>query len=96
MISFGFTIFKLFSELKNVNELLQSGGEGSRNFGLILIGLGTFLLIAASIQHQMILKDLHVHGVTRRISLPFIAAIAISLLGLTMLFGILYNIGPLN
>lgn len=96
MISFGFTISKFFSELKEGDVLPEGRGNAPRNFGLILIGLGTFLLVAASIQHHMILKNLHVNGITKRTSLPFIAATAISLLGLLMLVGILFNLGPLH
>ncbi len=96
MISFGFTIFKLFGELKQSDVLPENRGNAPRNFGLILVGLGTFFLIAASIQNHFILKDLYTEGIKKRISLPVIAAIVISLLGVTMLFGIFFKIGPLS
>jgi len=96
MISFGFTIYKFFGDLKKGDLLPEGRANAPKNFGLILVGLGTFLLIAASIQHQMILKALRVEGLTRRFSLPFTAAVAISLLGLIMLFGIFFNLGPLG
>jgi len=95
LISFGFTIFRVFKDL-NKDSLLPGGSSAAQNFGVILVILGTLFLIAASIQHKFIEKDLIVDGLQKRISLPFIAAICISLLGIVMLFGIFFKLGPLN
>ncbi|MEO7356402.1 MAG: DUF202 domain-containing protein [Ignavibacteria bacterium] len=95
LVSFGFTIFKIFTDLK-VDDILLEANNAGKNFGVILIVLGTFFLIAASIQHKFIEKYLVVDGLKKRISLPFLAAVCISLLGIVMLFGIFFKLGPLN
>ena len=95
MIGFGFTIFRVFSDLHK-DELVPGGDSAAQNFGMILVVLGTVFLIAASVQHKLIEKDLDVQGLKKRVSLPFLAAICISLLGLVMLAGIFFHLGPLN
>lgn len=96
MISFGFTIYKFFTDLQKSDILTQGKNYAAQNFGLALVILGTVFLTAASIQHQFILKDLNVYGIKKRISLPFLAATLISLLGLLMLIGIFFHLGPLE
>lgn len=96
MISFGFTIYKFFGELKKDELLPQDRQSAPRNFGLILVTLGTLFLIIATIQHDLIIKDLRIDGLKSRVSLPFFAAILISILGLFILINILFHIGPLR
>ncbi|MEO8210700.1 MAG: DUF202 domain-containing protein [bacterium] len=96
MIGFGFTIYKLFTDLRKDDILPENKFNSAKNFGLALVLVGTILLIAATIQHQYILKDLNVPGVKKKISLPSIAAVMIIIIGLSMLVGILLQIGPLN
>ncbi|MDZ4713134.1 MAG: DUF202 domain-containing protein [bacterium] len=96
MISFGFTIYKFFTDLNKDDLTSDSNGEAAQNFGLSLVILGTIFLIAASIQHHQVLNDLHIPELKKRLSLPFIAAILISALGVIILIGIFLHLGPLN
>jgi putative membrane protein len=95
LIGFGFTIFRVFKDLHK-DSMLPGGNSAAQDFGVILVVLGTGFLIAASIQHKFLEKEFYVKGIKKRISLPFLAAICISLLGIVMLLGIFFHLGPLD
>lgn len=96
MIGFGFTIYRVFTDLTKDDVLPGTSNSSPKNFGLLLVLLGTLLLIAASVQHHFIIKELNVPGFKKRVSLAFIAAVLIIVLGLVMLMGIFLHVGPLN
>jgi putative membrane protein len=94
MISFGFTIYKFLQEMARA-ENLTLRDHGPRNFGLTLIGLGTFALVVATYQHWNQMKQMHAQAPTgSRISLVLIIATAVSLLGALLFFGIVLQTGP--
>jgi putative membrane protein len=59
LISFGFTIYKFFQGLADAKQIATSDRlVGPRGFGLIMISLGIFSLLLASIQHRVEMKKL--------------------------------------
>src|SRR3954471_12242796 len=59
LISFGFTLFKFFQYMverepsKHTNDIL-----GPRTIGMLMIGIGTFMLLLASIMHRKQIVEL--------------------------------------
>lgn len=92
MISFGFTIFKFF-------QYLRSSGIGQtrhlyepRVLGLAFTGLGTFLLMLATIEYAVFLRrnrKLYGRG---RFSIALFAAVMISVIGSAAFASILMNL----
>ena len=97
MIGFGFTIFKFFMYLQESGFVAgQLRMYGPRDLGLSLVGLGTFLLALAILEHFLYLRSL-----SKRTSQPFrlstslVASLLIMLIGLLALVNLLFNIGPI-
>lgn len=97
MISFGFTIYKfmqVFQEQGTLQTILQNP---SRNVGLALIGIGTFSLIVATVQHFRYMKSLNAAQPFKFwVDLSFMVACLLMLLGLLMFISIAFNSGPFN
>jgi uncharacterized membrane protein YidH (DUF202 family) len=94
MISFGFGIYKFF---QIVPEGTAPGVHGrpnsARNLGLTLIALGTVALVAAAWQHRDFLHKVGLSH-TRHVSISFVIAIAVVLVGLITFYGVLMREGP--
>jgi putative membrane protein len=91
MISFGFTIAEVFEYLGE-----STGGgvitvAGPRTAGLGLIGLGTFALIAASLQHAVSLRHLVEPGMRTPTSLALVIAVLMSIGGVVMFCTVVLN-----
>jgi putative membrane protein len=94
MISFGFSIYKFFQYLSE-----STGGftphRGPLNLGRVMVALGVLLLIPATLQHWQFLR-----GLRRRahrkfpLSLAFITAGVIQLIGIAALLSLLFRLGP--
>ena len=97
MISFGFTIYKFFIYLQESDVLSgQLPMYGPRNLGLGLVGLGTFLLALAIVEHFLYLRTLSRRtGQPLRLSTATVASVLIAVLGLLALANLLFNVGPL-
>lgn len=94
MISFGFTIYKflqVFQEQSTQPVLLS---HAPRNVALTLIGIGTFALVIACVQHWQYIKKLRPDKPYRPWDLAFIVACLIALLGFLMFGSILFRAGP--
>jgi putative membrane protein len=94
MISFGFTIYKFLQDMRKL-ETSRLSDRGPRNFGLALVGLGTVVLIVASIQYWRRMRDLR--GLSlggKKFPLALFVAIAIALLGLLVFFSMVTRMGP--
>jgi uncharacterized membrane protein YidH (DUF202 family) len=94
MISFGFSIGKLFETLKpapgSVQDVLHDTGPFA--VGTLLIGLAIVFLIAALIEYSMNLRRLgSERGLAFRVSTAQIAASAMSLLGMVALANLLWR-----
>lgn len=93
MISFGFTIYKFLEDMLT-QDTAKMSDRGPRNFGLALVGLGTVALMVASIQYWRRIRKLREHTSGRMFPLALFVAIAISLLGVLVFFGISQHVGP--
>jgi putative membrane protein len=97
MISFGFTIYKFFIYLQESGFVSgQLPMYGPRNLGLGLVGLGTFLLALAILEHFTYQRSLSRRtGQPFRVSTALVASLLITLIGVLALLNLLYHMGPL-
>jgi len=58
MIGFGFTIYKFLQVVQEQSTLPVLRPQSPRNVGLTLVGIGTFAVIIACVQHWQYIKDL--------------------------------------
>jgi len=95
MIGFGFTIYKFFQYQA---EEIAAGNirrpQGPRNLGLTLIALGTLALSAAAWQHRTFLNKIGASHSRHVLSLSFVVAMAVILIGLVTFYGVLLRHGP--
>jgi putative membrane protein len=96
LISFGFTIYKFMQTLQDQSKVPVLRPEAPRNVGLMLIGLGTAALIAATIQHWKYMKTIDPQRTYKVWDLAFVVAILLTLIGLLMFGSILLHAGPLG
>jgi putative membrane protein len=96
MITFGFTIYKFLDALQDESTVPVLRPNTPRNLGLILIGIGTFAVIAASVQHWTYMKKLNQAPSGAQWDLAFMVASLIAILGLVMFWSILLRSGPLS
>jgi putative membrane protein len=82
LIAFGFTLYKFFEYLHESGQVVRGPQVlGARVFGLIMIGVGVFTLVVASIQHRTQMLRLRAHYRQAPHSLAFILAGLIACLG---------------
>jgi len=95
MISFGFGLYKFFqySGEGGAAGVIHGRPNSARNLGLTLIGLGTVALAAAAWQHLDFLHTIAM-GHRRHVSVSFVIAIAVILIGLLTFYGVLTREGP--
>jgi putative membrane protein len=96
MITFGFTIYKFLEALYQQSTVPILRPNAPRSLGLILIGIGTFAVIAACVQHWDYIKKLSPAYPFKPWGLAFIVACLIALLGLPMFGSIILRWGPLG
>jgi len=94
MIGFGFAFYKFFQYMP---EEIASGNirrpQAPRNLGLTLIALGTLALAGAAWQHWSFLRAIG-ESHKRHMSLSFVVAVAVVLIGLITFYGVLVLHGP--
>ena len=96
MISFGFTIYKFLQAMQEQSRLSVLKSETPRNVGLALIGIGTFALIVACVQHVKYLRKLGFKIRSVPWDLSLLVGCLIALLGFLMFWSIVFNAGPLS
>ena len=96
MISFGFTIYKFLQVLQGQSTLPVLRPQAPRDVGLTLIGIGTFAVLIACVQHWKYIKKLRPDQPYRPWDLTFIVACLIGFLGLLMIVSIILKAGPLG
>jgi putative membrane protein len=96
MISFGFTIYKFLQVLQEQSTLPVLRPQTPRDVGLTLIGIGTFAVIIASVQHWKYISKLRPDQPYKPWDLTFIVACFIGFLGLLMIVSIILRAGPLG
>jgi putative membrane protein len=93
MITFGFTIYKFLQFIRQQSGVPLPRPQAPRNLGLALIGIGTFALIAACIQHWNYVRKLSAIQPSKPWDLAFIVACLLALLGLLMFASVILNAG---
>ena len=94
MIAFGFTIYKFLQALHAQSPVPVPRPNAPRNVGLLLVGIGTFSVAVAVIQHWKYVRKLSPGQVGRRWDLAMIVAILIGLLGILIFASMVYTSGP--
>jgi putative membrane protein len=89
MITFGFTLYKFFYYLREEGGHPVAQRLGPRIFGLLMMGIGVFILAIATWQHHQQLKPLRARYHIRAVSLSTIVAALIALLGILGFFAAL-------
>ncbi len=104
LISFGFTIFQVFEKLRESGTITHAGA--ARNFGVTLVGLGIIMMAGGIIYHLQFMLDLRrlraamvvdglVHGESRfPVSLTFLTAIILLLIGIVAIVSMIFSVGP--
>jgi putative membrane protein len=83
MISFGFTIGKLGQAMKDL-EIKGPFREHTMSVEQIahfLVVLGTVALIGSAVQHRIRMRELYAMGLRRQLSITFLVAVMLSVLG---------------
>jgi putative membrane protein len=96
MISFGFTIYKVLETLQEQSKLHIARPDAPRNLGLVLVGIGTFALVVACIQHRQYVTSLKPTGAGKPLDLTFLVAVLITLLGFLLFGSMILRSGPLG
>jgi putative membrane protein len=86
MISFGFSIYNFIRILNPSNE------RAPHRLGIILAALGTFSLVAGSLQYGRTVRSLE----GRPAGFTLYVACAVIVLGLIVLAGLVFRLGPLR
>ena len=96
MITFGFTIYKFLDAIQEQSTVPVLRPQAPRDLGLILIGIGTFAIISACVQHWTYVRRLNPTHSIKFWDLAFIVASLIGLLGLLLFASVLLKAGPLG
>ena len=91
MISFGFTIYKFLSYVKESSAIHAHRPEGPRYLGILLTGLGTVSLAAGILQYMQMMRQV---GAVLRYRVAFYVAWVVVALGLAILLGMATRLGP--
>ena len=94
MISFGFTIYKFLQVVQEQSTIPVLRANAPRNLGLVLTGMGTFVVVIASIQHWSYVKNLRADKPYKPWDLSFTVACLIAILGALLFGSILIRSGP--
>jgi putative membrane protein len=96
MIGFGFTIYKFLQVVQEQSTLPVLRPQAPRNLGLTLVGIGTFAVIIACVQHWQYITKLRPDQPYKPWDLTFIVACFIGILGLLMFGSIILRAGPIG
>jgi len=90
MISFGFTLYKFFDEMKrtaNASDQLLS----PRIVGMIMIAFGFLSLLLAQVQHQNAIKKLKEYYPDAQKSISSVISILVLMFGFTLFLAALFR-----
>ena len=93
MIAFGFTLYKFLQAMQAQSTVPVVLPNAPRNVGLVLVGIGTFAVVVACVQHWRYMKELQPDKPYRPWDLASIVAILIGLLGVLILVSIIRTSG---
>jgi putative membrane protein len=92
MLSFGFTIYKFLHGLHEAGTIHLKHPKGPRDIGLFLCGLGTASLAAGLAQYRQVRREVGGGAAPRAVA--FYVACVVIVLGLVVLAGIAWRVGP--
>jgi len=84
LITFGFSVYKFF-QLEAPSTALQNRIIGPRQFALVLVSIGLFSLVLATIEYRQNIRTLGARYAYHHRSLAVVVAALISLLGVVAL-----------
>jgi putative membrane protein len=90
LITFGFSIYKFF-QLEAPLRQERSHLIGPRQFALMLVSIGLFSLLIATLEYRWDIRALRTEYPNDRRSLAVIVAALIALLGFIALFGMIFR-----
>jgi putative membrane protein len=90
MISFGFTIYKFFEFEESKHAAARTSLLTPRDFAMVMVSIGLFSLLGATIAHRRDVKNLRVQLKGRR-SLAEFVAYGVALFGLLILLAAAYR-----
>ena len=91
MIAFGFTLYKFLQVMQQQSTVPVLLPNAPRNVGLALVGIGTFAVTVACVQHWKYMKRLHPEKPFSPWDLSSMVAILIALLGTWIFVSIVYT-----
>lgn len=91
LIGFGFSIYKFFQYVREQQGTEAQHLIGSRAFGMLMIGIGLFTLLLATLQHHGSMKTLPRAPGTPALPLAVIVAAAVSVLGVLGLLAVIFR-----
>src|SRR5690606_16930116 len=103
LISFGFTIFQVFTKLRDAGTLAHAAAP--RNFGVALVALGILMLIGGIVYHLQFMLHLRhqrdamiadglVHGESQfPVSLTLLTAVILLAVGIAAIVSMLFQVG---
>jgi putative membrane protein len=92
MISFGFTIGKIGQAVHEVKGLMKMRTIGVSSIASGLVILGTLALLAAALQYSLRVHELHRQGLQRQLSIEFVVAVVLVVLGGFALTSLVMNV----
>jgi putative membrane protein len=90
LITFGFTIYKFF-QIEAPDRGRQNRLIGPRQFAFILVSIGLFSLILATLEHRQNIRTLGARYAGKQRSLAVLVAALISILGILALVVIIFR-----
>ena len=106
LIGFGFTIFQFFRSIAQSNPSMPA--QAALRFGLAMVLIGVALLVLGIIQNARFMSDLrkerqllvaqgYLHGEEPfQVSVTFLSAIVVLLLGVVAIVSMVFRVGPLH
>jgi putative membrane protein len=89
-MTFGFTIYKFF-QIEAPDRGRQNRLIGPRQFAFILVSIGLFSLILATLEHRQNIRTLGARYAGKQRSLAVLVAASISVLGILALVAIIFR-----
>jgi len=92
LFTFGFSVAKFFHYLEEQREVLRFSA-GPRRLGLVLVGLGVFALVLATVEHGHRLRALQKQGIPRisQYLLPFGTSVVLLAIGIVAFISVYFG-----
>lgn len=90
LITFGFSIYKFF-QLEGLSRVQRARIIGPRGFALMLVSIGLFALLLATIEYRQSIRTLGAQYTGPQRSLAVLVAALISILGMLALLAVVFR-----